>query len=69
MQVTVRFKQIFANTLLQTKHGRLDKKFAADGATDDITYSGQPNTGQVPAFGGAPTEGKGSSLPIPVAKA
>ena len=36
-----------------------DKKFAADGATDDITYSGQPNTGQVPAFGGAPTEGKG----------
>ena len=29
----------------------------------------KPNTGQVPAFGGAPTEGKGSSLPIPVAKA
>ena len=27
-----------------------DKKFAADGATDDITYRGQPNTGQVPAL-------------------
>jgi tyrosine-protein kinase Etk/Wzc len=46
-----------------------DKKFAADGATDDITYSGQPYTGQIPAVGGAPAEGKGGSLPVPVAEA
>ena len=45
-----------------------DKKFTADGATDNITYSGQPYTGQIPAFGGTPAEGKGGSLPVPAAK-